>query len=141
MGDGIYKWYFGGGSCPEMYMAEESRESAIAAGWSSYPEGDFTVVEADKAKPTCDVFAADWIIERYEECNEECWGEDGADIATTIAQERELEKQLGETLRAWMDKHDLHGRVWSFGNTRNEEYFPLKAEEAADAVSRSTEPK
>ena len=128
MGDGDFKWYFGGGELPESYLAETSKDAAIAAGWASYPEGDFTVVEADKAKPNFDVFPADWIIERYEECNEECWGEDGADIAPTIEQERELETQLGETLRAWMDKHNLHGRVWMFGETRNEEYFPRKAD-------------
>lgn len=124
--DQFYVWYFGAGDCPEMYYAAESREDAIKQGWISYPEGDFTIAEADKAIPSFDVFPADWLLERYEECNEECWGEDGAEINATPTQERELEKIMGDALEMWMDRHNLRGRVWSFGNTRNEEYFPVK---------------
>lgn len=125
--DKIFLWYYGGGKEPETYHgAEKSRDEAIHQAWGEYPEGDFTIAEADKAVPTFGVLPADWVLERYEECNEECWGEDGADISATGDQERELEKILGEALEMWMDRHGLRGRVWNFGQTRNEEYFPRK---------------
>lgn len=134
--DGEYKWYYGGGSCPEnFYAAEGGRDDAVREGWANYPEGDFTVCEADKALPSFEVMPADWIIERYEECNEECWGEDGADIAPSNEQERELEAAMAETLKSWMVKHGLQGRVWNFGNTRAEEYFaPIEGNVAAPAT-------
>jgi len=122
--DGVYLWYYGGGSQPDMYYAADSRDDAIKQGWGTYPEGDFSIVEADKAVPSFEVLPADYVIERYEECNEECWGEDGAEINATPAQERELEAALGAALQAWMDKHNLRGRVWNFGHMRNEEHFP-----------------
>lgn len=122
--DGNFKWYFGGGAQPEYYTQEESREAALRAARIDYPEGDFTICEADKAVPSHDVFDGGHIIERFEELNEDCWGEDGAEIHPTGEQRRELEAALSATLKDWMDKHGLNGRVWSFGTTRNEEYFP-----------------
>lgn len=125
--DGIYRWYYGAGKEPEMYDGSElTRDAALSQAWGQYPAGDFTILEADKTRPTFDVLPAGWIIERYEECNEECWGEDGAEIHANPEQERELERALGKALKAWMDKHKKLGRVWAVGNTRNEEYFPEK---------------
>ena len=139
MSDKIYQWYYGVGAEPEyFYGGYGSREEATRAGWLNYPEGDFAVTEADKEAPSYNVMPADWIIERYEEYNEQCWGEDGADIAPTPEQERELEALLGAALELWMKKHDLSGRVWSFGHTRSKEYFgPVVGNVAHPATSVS----
>lgn len=132
--DGVYFWYYGVGREPEVYYGgENSREEALKQAWGEYPEGGFTIIEADKSVPTFDVLPADYVLERYEECNEECWGEDGADISPTGEQERELEKALADALQAWMDKHKLRGRVWNFGHMRNEEYIPERQRSPAES--------
>lgn len=124
MSDKVYQWYYFSGEEPEYCRGGfGAREEAVAQGWLEYPEGGFSVIEADKQTPSFDCIPGDWVVERYEECNEECWGEDGADIAPTPEQYRELEASLAAVLEVWMKKHDLTGHVWSFGATRNQEYF------------------
>jgi hypothetical protein len=126
--DGEFKWYYGCGKQPEVYYAGgDTREQTLAQAWSEYPEGGFSIIEGDKATPSFDCFRGDRVLEDYEEHNEECWGEDGAEIDATAGQCRELEVALAATLQAWMDKHQKRGKLWSFGETRNEEYFPEKA--------------
>lgn len=129
-GDGKFAWYFGIGKHPDVYYAGgDTREQTIAQAWGDYPEGGFSIVEADRAVPSFDCFRGDRVLEDYEEHNEECWGEDGADIDASAGECRELEVALAATLQAWMDKHDKRGKLWSFGDTRNEEYFPPKQHE------------
>lgn len=125
-GDGIFRWFYAGGEEPEIWYGRlGTREEAVDAGWANCPDGDFSIVEADSARVSFDIFDASRVIDDYEERNIECWSEDGAQIE--IGQHgRELELALAETLKTWMDKHGLRGRVWSFGETRNQEYFPLK---------------
>ena len=143
MSDNVYQWYYGPGEEPEYcHCVFGTREETVTQAWSEYPEGGFCVIEADKQVPSFDCIPADWVIERYEECNEECWGEDGAEISPTREQEKELEASLGAVLEAWMNKYDLAGRVWSFGHTRNKEYFgpvegnvALKSADPASSVS------
>ena len=130
--DGIFKWYVAEGKEPEVYQETcDTFEEALAIGKRDYSKWGFTIVEADKALPTCDVFDADQIIERYEELNEDCWGEDGAEISPTSAQQRELEMRLSLVLKEWMTEHDLSGRAWSFGETRFEQFYPGQDVEAA----------
>jgi hypothetical protein len=77
------------------------------------------------------------VLEKLEEHNDECWGEDGVEIKPTPAQGKELEGALSAVLRSWLRKHDLTPPVWAFGHMRNMEYFPpikAKTEELSDGV-------
>lgn len=126
MGDGNFRWWMAIGKGPESYTGPyDSREQAVMQALSEDGrECGYTIVEADSSKAGHDVFCADWTLERYEECNEECWGEDGADIEATPAQKRDLEAMLAAALEAWFDKHGNRPRPWAFGTMRNEEYVP-----------------
>lgn len=136
MGDGNFKWYAASGSDPESYhIVEDTREAAIQAARNDEFE-DFTIVEADKSlmSPNVD---GDWYAERIMEDlgerNEECFGEDGPDDpwsgdGTAAA---DLSKAIEATVAEWLKAHP--GRTWSFGSTRNEEYFPAEATTEAAA--------
>lgn len=134
-GDGVFRWYWqtGTGDCPETYQGPcDTRDEAIATARSD--DGiafGFVIVEADREVPRCDIFQADRVLDDYTESNEECWGEDGADVQCTSAQERDLEAMLAATFDAWFKKHDLSQRGWSFSTLRNQETFqPAKADAA-----------
>lgn len=126
MGDGNFAWFMAIGKDPEGYTGPyDSREQAVLQAMSEDgKECGYTIVEADRSKASDDVFCADTVLERYEEYNEECWGEDGADIDATPPQKADLERMLSETLAAWFEKHGNRPRPWAFGETRNEEYVP-----------------
>lgn len=122
-----FKWYWNHGSEPESYQGGlATRDEAIAAARADDAHVSFTIVEANKKVPTTDIFTAEDVIERYEEHNEGCWGEDGSMIVAENAEKKELETMLSDALSAWMDKHDLHGRAFMFDDMRNEEYFPAE---------------
>lgn len=126
MSDGIFLWYWGYGEEPEVcYGAEDTREAILQVARTESDGAGFTILEADKATTSTDCFDADQVLEQYEEHNIECWSEDGADFPTcSIEAKRELEQALATALQAWMEKHDHHGRPWSFGIQRHQEYFP-----------------
>ena len=121
MGDGNFKWWCGYGRYPETCSGPfDSRKAAIA---EVPPEGGYTIIEADKAVLNFDIFDATGILDQMQDHNEECWGEDGMEINATPAQERELETELAAVFKAWLERHDLTPKVWSFGETRKEEYI------------------
>lgn len=122
-GNGIFEWCCGGGVEPEFYYGPHgSREEAFQVGRSKFKGGTFTIVEADKSVPRFDVFDASRVLEDYEDQNEECWGEDGAEVKATADQERELEGALASVFQNWMEKHQLV-KTWTFGTMRNKETF------------------
>jgi len=125
MGDGKFAWYMAIGKNPESYTGPyASREQAVMQALSEDgKEYGFTIIEADQVKSSDDIFDADHVFERFEEYNEECWGEDGADIEATAPQRADLERMLSEALTAWFEKHGTRPCSWAFGNTRNEEYI------------------
>ena len=130
MGDGKFCWYWGRGQEPEhCHGPEDTREAILqVAELETEGRGDFTIIEADKATPSTEMFSCGDVLEQYEEFNAECWGEDGADFHhVTPDAERELESALSAALYAWMEKHDCHGYAYLFGRQRNVEYFPAKA--------------
>lgn len=133
MGDGAFFWWMAIGKEPESYSGPfDSRDQAIAQALSEDgKECGYTIVEADRSKASDDIFDADWILESYEEKNEECWGEDGADIMASGHQRRDLEQMLAAALAAWFEKHGNRPRPWAFGTTRNEEYIPPEVVTAA----------
>lgn len=126
MGDGNFQWWAATGQDPESYDGPFStREEAVAQMMAEDGrECGYTVIEADKAIARSDIFDAGMIYERYEEYNEECWGEDGADFHTTREQDRDLERMLTEAFDAWFVKHGTRPRAWCFGETRNQQYVP-----------------
>lgn len=118
--DGIWRWYWGLGTECEAYHLAASRDDAYELGMGECAPGDvFTIVEATKLVPSFKVFDADRVFEEFEEHNEECWGEDGAEIAATEEQKRDLEERLASVLRAWAPRDFF--RAWSLGEFRNEE--------------------
>lgn len=132
MGDKNFKWWAGGGQQPEGYSGPfGTREEALARGRADYPEGHFTICEADKGDIRFDMFAADRLMEEFEEHNLECWGEDGMDVHLTPAMESSLEAHMAAAFKAWMDQCSEAPTAWCFGETRNEEYFPPVDDQAA----------
>lgn len=131
-GDENFKWWWGYGQYPAFFCDRsfDTRDEAISDARSAHPLGGWLIVEAVeaiKADPevtTTDIFDSDKILERYFEYNEDCWSPNGPGIAPTREQELELEADLKNSLTAWMDRHNLHGRVWTLALMRNEEYFP-----------------
>ena len=132
MSDGKFLWYWGYGEEPEAcYGGENTREAILQVARLEADGEGFTIVEADKSVAGFDCFDADNVLEQYEDRNEECWGEDGPDFPPINGDvKRELETALAATLKAWMDKHDCHGRAWRFGTERYREYFPPEEEPA-----------
>ena len=127
MTDGRFHWYWGYGVEPEvMYGQEDTRDAILQVARLESDGAAFTIVEADKQVPDCNIFDAGRVLEDYDDHNEECWGEDGSEITPTREQELELESALGAVLKNWMDKHALHGKAWAFGVQRNREYFPAQ---------------
>ena len=129
MGDGNFQWWWSLGADPESYHGPcETREEAMAeAQAGGGKEEGFTICEADRSVPTAHVFDAFQVFERYEECNEECWGYDGADVVATHEQKCDLEQMLGDAFRAWFKKHGIDQRAWRFDEHRCDEYFPPKS--------------
>ena len=124
MGDKNFKWWTGPGKESESYYGPfDTREDAIAKAQAEWPDGGYTILEADKAVLSFDMFAADRLLEDFEEHNLECWSEDGPDISLKPDQERDLEKHMAEAFRAWLDKSGEMPVAWSIGETRVEEYF------------------
>jgi hypothetical protein len=129
--DGIFKWYWGSGPEPEcMWGAEDTRDAILRVARLE-AGGPFLIQCADKALPSTSCFDADQVIEQYEEHNEGCWGEDGAEVDATPEQKRELEAKLADCLDRWMRKHGAHGRAWSFGVVRHSEFFDEQPAEAS----------
>lgn len=125
MGDKNFKWWAGGGSQPESYAGPfDSRELALTEGRERWPDGDFSILEADKAVISFNMFAYDRLLEDFEEHNLECWGEDGPDICLTSEQGRSLEQHMAAALKAWLEQSDEMPVAWAIDETRNEEYFP-----------------
>lgn len=125
-GDGVFKWWWAvGTSEPEIYHGPcDTREEAIDTARGDYgAELGFVIVEADRSVPTCNIFDSDRVLEDYEEHNEECWGEDGADLGPSGEQQRDLENMLRDTLDAWFKKHSISQRGWAFSDQRNQETF------------------
>lgn len=131
-GDNKFGWYWGYGEEPEMmYGPEETRDAILQVARSESDGAGFTICEADKSVLSFDIFDAGQIMDQYEEHNEECWGEDGSDVALTRAAEQSLEAALAATFEAWAKANDATGKAWAFGTTRNTEYFPAAEAEAS----------
>lgn len=125
MGDKNFKWWVGVGKEAECYYGPyDTREDAIGRGRAEWPQGHFTIYEADKAVISFDMFAADDLLERFEEHNLECWGQDGMDVCLTSEQQRSLEKHMAAALKGWLEASDEMPVAWAVGDARVEEYFP-----------------
>lgn len=124
-GDGIFRWYYGQGIEPDSYNGPcDTREEAIEEGRDTYGDDGYSICEADKMVPRLDVLDWDFVVGRIEDCNPDCWSEDGPeDFGATTEQTDELERMLAATLREWNAKHGLI-RAWGFATMRNQEYFP-----------------
>ena len=133
MGDGNFQWWWSLGADPESYHGPcETREEAMAeAQAGGGKEEGFTICEADRSVPTVHVFDAFQVFERYEECNEECWGYDGADVVATHEQKCDLEQMLGDAFRAHRGARErIHHRRAHVG--------PELGEDFVDALHQAT---
>jgi hypothetical protein len=79
------------------------------------------------------------VFDAFEERNEECWGEDGAEISPPPGAALELEKALAAAFRAWADKHGHPWRTWSLEQWRHVEVH-TKSAGNADASGAASLP-
>ncbi len=131
--DDGWHWYFGIGDEPEMYCPADSREDAIEqATEEARDKGyDRMTICQGKAWPLLDdFFDADWVIEHFEDKNDDRCDEEGdLGMSASAAQKRELENALNETFLAWRKKHDL-GRAWNL-DTRHDEVIWIETSDGA----------
>lgn len=133
MGDKNFKWWVGGGNQPEYYHGPfDSEDDAMGKARAEYPDGHFTICEADKSVLRFDMFAADRLLEEFEEHNLECWSEDGPDICLKAEQERSLEQHMADAFKAWLEQSGEMPVAWAVDETRVEKYFPPADEAAAE---------
>jgi hypothetical protein len=126
--DDEWTLWWGWSSQPERLSPANSREDAIEQAIGQYAGVDTITFCEGKHMPLHDeCFDADWVLERWHECNEDVQDEDGElYMEPTEEQNAELELVLTEALREWRKKHNL-GRAWGL-DTRNEEIITLPQE-------------
>lgn len=135
MGDGIFKWYYAGGSDPEEYMAADSKEHAIEEGQGLDFEGGFTILEADMDAPIIN-FNGEDVLVAFDEQNEECWGEEGTGIDhITDDQAARLGEMMNETFKQWMKEQNIKFTAWSFGIVRYRQYFAPEVSENKESTN------
>jgi len=132
-GDGVFLWYWGHGNMPDEYHGGfgTKQEAIDDARDNAYDEGyGFTIVEADKKKPSFYAIDAGFALDNFVDNNEELWGEDGACLEeTTRDQQNDLEARLAKTLEQWFTDHKVDYKVWTFGTERNKEYIEKTPDE------------
>lgn len=132
-----WQWWWGEGEQPERYHGPcNSRQEAIDEALSSNtapPYSLFTICEATVGRLDDNHLDADWVIERFNEHNEDAADPDGDGVIdqTTPEQDRELEAMLKAAWVAWREKHNL-GRAFMFDQTRNEELLLMPKDEGAE---------
>lgn len=116
----VFTWWHGRGTCPEAFnVGAHTRDGTIAAALDDYDGEPFTICEAHQdAKFNFDIFDACEVRERFEEANEECWGEDGMEWSTDAG----LIDVLEAALRGWFYKNKPC-RSWALQEMRNVEEF------------------
>ena len=125
--DGEYHWYWGPGTDPEGFHGPfESGNAAQIEAQAKRPDGDYVVVEADKAIPDHTIFNAEALVAQYIEHNAGCWDEDGEDVTLTPGEKTELEGKLADCFGRWLRRHGL-SRGNALANVRNRDYFASKA--------------
>lgn len=121
-----FNWYYT--QDQEIWQPAGSRQNAINCGRDEYEGGAFYICEANLQQLSDGFFDAELVVEKFEEHNEECWGEDGADITLPAAEAvKELEDALAKAFSAWRAKHLPHLKAWAFDEMRNEELIPAVA--------------
>jgi hypothetical protein len=128
----VWHWWWAEGTEPERYHGPcGSRQEAIDDG-TELADGyeEITICEATRMKLLDDHLDADWVIDRFNEQNEDAADPDGDPVIhrATPEQERDLEAVLKAAWVDWRTRHGL-GKSWTFGDTRNEEVIKLPAEE------------
>ncbi len=118
-----YQWYYGLGPDPERFKGGfPTHAAALAAGLLACGEDDeiITIVEARSAVIDAGIFDATRVMDNLREHNEDVADEDG-DLGLgerTLAQDRELERNLTTVLETWLNVHKI-GRVHAFADTRS----------------------
>lgn len=135
-GDGVFRWYVAHEEEAEYFDASaDTREAALAEGLKKYGDTPFVLIEADKFILSYDIFDAYRIIEKMEDHNEECWGEDGLDMGEDFdgASRLELEAFLAAALQGWLAGKGMTPRVWGVCTYRTVENINVPAEKAVRA--------
>lgn len=105
----------------------DSREDALA-GAHDGADDEATEVEiftASRRPLRDDIFRADEEFERFEEHNEECWGEDGPNMRDVpVAAVRELEVALMAAFARWRERY-APWSSWTIENFANRETVKL----------------
>ncbi|OLP56643.1 hypothetical protein BJF92_11165 [Rhizobium rhizosphaerae] len=139
-GDGVFKWWAGEGKDPEVYrIGADDWSGIIEAAHKAFPQGNFTIVEADKAVLHYEIFS-DFagngdLSEMIDDVNGGAFGEDGPDFFCTDDENAELDGLLNAVIADWIERHGLHPRAVAFGETRNQDYFPPSLKDDEDGLS------
>ena len=126
-----WQWWYS--NTEEHYQGPcETREEAITVGFHEYGgEGTLYIVEAYQQTPGTDIFRFDEVMERFEEYNEEHWGEDGEPFSHIDFKDQQgLEKRLSAVLQNYLLRNKALSS-WAFGGVRNEEQINMEVATAA----------
>ena len=135
-GDGEFRWYWGATDAPETFHGPfDTADLARATAASARPQGDYSVVEADRPVADAHIFSADEIMARFEERNAFCWDGEGFNVALTSFEKDELTAKLGDCFARWLRKHALD-RGTMLHQIRAKDYFgPVAPTTALEGAS------
>lgn len=105
-------WWWGEGDEPEVYHGpHSSREAALADAEGNAEAGStVTLCTAQHVPLQDDIFTADEIMEKFEDYNEQCWGEDGPNASLTLppGAVKELESMINGAWKQWREKYEAY---------------------------------
>lgn len=120
---GAWEWYVTQSEERWLQADATTRDEAVAFGRDEYNGESFMVCEATKGEIDFEVD----VLNELEGINEDRVDPDGDGVfmnPPNLEQEKELSRLVGETIKAWAEKHDLCPTGWVFVEQRNEETIP-----------------
>jgi hypothetical protein len=121
-GDGVFMWYWGAGEAPEKWSRGfASVKDAAKHAHGHQPNGDYTLMEADRLAINPAVFAGSEVLCLVQMANPSCWPQ-----GIPVANARELidlEAKLADCLDRWLRKHNYDSTT-AIHAIRNREYHP-----------------
>lgn len=123
-GNGEFLWFWGFGTEPTAWTGGyASANEAMKFAEGHCPQGNYTIVEADRVLIDAKVFDGPAILERLRAANAACWPH----LRPIAAQAElaDLEAKLGDCLDRWLRKHG-YDNTTPLGTIRTRDYFPAR---------------
>lgn len=134
MSDGIWHWWasrdgevYTVGPCATREEAIQEAKNNEVGHFDDYDNPTtltFVLLEAYKLPvDLAGMVDIEYMIERFEDCNDELLNEDGESPLADVPSEkwRELEIMLKATVKGWQEARNVKPVTWRFTKTRNEE--------------------